>query len=124
MENYIYNFEKLEVWNIAIRLSVNIYRLTNDFPREEKFGIISQLRRASSSISANIAEGTSRISVKDKARFIQISYGSAIEVLNFLILSQELGFMKSEDLVTFRKEISELTNKLNAFHKSILKSTK
>ena len=124
MKDYTYNFEKLEIWNLAIKLSVNIYRLTNNFPKEEKFGITNQLRRASYSISANIAEGTSRFGEKDKARFIQIAFGSAVEVLNFLILSTELGFMNNENLEKLRKDISELTNKLNSFHKSILKISK
>lgn len=124
MDKYTYNFEKLEVWKLAIKLSVNIYKLTEKFPPEEKFGMINQLRRASSSISANIAEGTARISDKDKARFIQIAFSSAIEVLNYLILSKELGFIHPDKLDSFRNDIAELTNKLNAFHKAILKNVK
>ena len=118
--NYKYSFEKLEIWILAIDLSVKVYKITKDFPSEEKFGLISQLRRAANSVSANIAEGMSRSSMKDRARFMQIAYGSAIEVLSHLILANRLGFMASKQLADSRTQISELTNKINAFHKSIL----
>ncbi len=115
---YTYNFEKLDIWKISMDLAVSVYKITDDFPRSEKFGLINQLRRASSSVSANIAEGMSR-GGKDRARFIQIAFGSSIEVLNFLILSEKVGFINSEILETFRLQILALTNKLNAFHKQI-----
>lgn len=118
MKEYTYNFEKLDIWKISVELAVGIYQLTENFPNSEKFGIVNQLRRASSSISANIAEGMSR-GGKDKARFIQIAFGSSIEVLNFLILSEKVGFINQETLKEFRMRILELTNKLNAFHKQI-----
>ena len=92
-----YNFEKLEIWKLAIQLAVNVYKTTKKFPASEKFGLVSQLRRSSSSISSNIAEGVSRFSTKDKARFIEIAYGSTIEVLNHFILSKELEFIDQEE---------------------------
>jgi len=115
---YTYNFEKLEVWKIAMELAVRVYKLTDEFPSSEKFGIINQLRRASTSVSANIAEGMTR-GGKDKARFIQVAFGSTIEVLNFLILSEKVGYISTETLENFRVQILELTNKLNSFHKQI-----
>lgn len=115
---YIYNFEKLEIWKLAIDLSVVIYKTTELFPVEERYGLTSQLKRASSSISANIAEGLSR-GGKDSARFIQIAFGSTIEVLNHLILSNKIGYISDETLGNYRKSILELTNKLNSFHKQI-----
>ena len=119
MLTFEYSFEKLDIWQLAIKLSVEIYKLTNTFPEEEKFGIVSQLRRASNSVSANIAEGVSRFSEKDKRRFIQIAYGSAVEVLSHLILSNKLGLLDDDQLSEVRKIIQELTNKLNSFHNSI-----
>lgn len=101
-----------------MELAVNIYKITDSFPPSEKFGIINQLRRAASSISANIAEGMSRTG-KDKARFVQIAFGSTIEVLNFLILCEKVGYINNETLEIFRIQILELTNKLNSFHKQI-----
>ncbi|MBK8721441.1 MAG: four helix bundle protein [Saprospiraceae bacterium] len=120
MEEYKYNFEKLEIWNLAIDLSVDIYKITTKFPEEEKYGIISQLRRASSSISANIAEGSTRLSDKDKGRFIQIAFGSTIEVLNFLILSARLDYISNEELEYYRINISKLSNKINSYYKFVV----
>jgi four helix bundle protein len=116
---YKYNFEKLEVWELSVELTVKIYELTRKFPSEEKFGITNQLRRASNSVSANIAEGTSRLSKKDRARFIQIAFSSLMEVVNFLIISNRLHFISKEELTNFREQIEKLSNKINAFHKSI-----
>jgi len=90
----IFSFEKLTVWQKARELSSVIYRLTIRFPADERFGLISQMRRCSVSISSNIAEGTSRHSAKDKARFTEISYGSTMELLNQIILSKDLNFIE------------------------------
>ncbi len=78
---YVFSFEKLEVWKESILLVKTIYKLTDNFPSTEKFGLISQLRRASISISSNLAEGTSRNTNKDKAYFSNVAYSSTMEVL-------------------------------------------
>lgn len=83
---YQFYFEKLEVWQNSRKLVKEIYLLTSSFPDNEKFGITNQMRRASTSISANIAEGFSRQSNKEKSRFLNIAFGSTIEIINFLIL--------------------------------------
>ena len=88
---YAYYFEKLEVWQNARVFAKDVYVLTDKFPDNEKFGITNQMRRASLSITANIAEGFSRKSNIEKGRFINIAYGSCIEVINFLILSLDLN---------------------------------
>ena len=75
---HIYSFEKLEVWKLARDLCVYIYKLTNTFPPEEKFGLISQMRRANISIASNIAEGSSRMGKKDQSHFYTISFSSTI----------------------------------------------
>jgi len=72
-EKHLYPFEKLEIWRLSVEIATKIYAITTSFPGEEKFGIISQLRRAATSVSANLAEGASRLSNKDKARFFQIA---------------------------------------------------
>ncbi len=115
----IYPFEKLEFWKLSISLSVKIYDGTKKFPSEEKFGITNQIRRASNSVSANIAEGSSRLSNKDRARFFQIAFSSLMEVLNFLILSERLNFIDPDMLQDYREKIEELANKLNAYHNKI-----
>jgi four helix bundle protein len=118
---YTFSFEKLEVWQLSRKLSVSIYKTTASFPSEEQYGLISQLRRASVSVSSNIAEGNSRFSQKDKAHFFEMSFSSLMEVMNQLIISFDLGFISNETLNIYRKNITELSNKLNALHKSIVK---
>lgn len=114
---YIYSFEKLDVWNEAKEFSINIYELTSLFPENEKFGLTSQLRRASISICSNIAEGSARSTNKDKAHFTTMAYGSAVEILNQLIISKELKFITSDSYASFRVKIESITNKLNALRK-------
>ena len=116
----VFGFEKLNVWQKSRELSFQIYRITETFPLDERFGLISQLRRASISIASNIAEGTGRKSNKDAARFTEIAYGSAIEVLNQCIISNDLGFLNNEDLVKLRNDISHITAMLDGLRKSQL----
>lgn len=113
----IYSFEKLEVWKESISLTKNIYSLTDSFPANENFGLTSQLRRATISITSNLAEGTARKSNKDKAHFITISYSSAMEVLNQLIISKELNYVSEKDYILVRKKLEKITNMLNALRK-------
>ncbi|TDE53827.1 four helix bundle protein [Flavobacterium sp. GT3P67] len=110
---HTYSFEKLEVWNEAKEFTKSIYFLTSTFPDSEKFGLISQLRRASVSICSNIAEGSARSSYKDKAHFTTMAFSSAIEVLNQLILSFELNIIIEDDYLRLRQNIESVTNKLN-----------
>ena len=110
----IYSFEKLEVWQESVVLVKLIYSITEAFPSDEKFGLSSQLRRASISISSNLAEGTSRKTQKDKAHFTTISFSSAMEVLNQLIISKDLGFINDNDYTLAREKIEKITNMLNA----------
>ncbi len=95
---YIFSFEKLEVWVESKEFSKKIYSVTEDFPENEKFGLISQLRRASISICSNIAEDSARKTFKEKAHFSTIAFGSAVEVLNQLILSYELNFLPEKNI--------------------------
>ena len=117
----LYSFEKLEIWKRAKQLSTDIYTLTKHFPEEEKFGITNQLRRSAISVSSNLAEGSTRKTSKDQARFSEIAYGSLMEALNLLILSDELGYITTEVLMNLRKNIDELANMINAYHKSQLR---
>ena len=110
---YIYSFEKLEVWNESKEFTKSIYTLTSTFPDSEKFGLVSQLRRASVSICSNIAEGSARKSFKDKAHFTTMAFSSTVEALNQLISSFELDFIKENDYLKLRQDIESVTNKLN-----------
>ncbi len=105
----IYSFEKLEVWQHARKLAVWIYGMTAKFPKEEKFGLISQMRRAAIGIASNIAEGTSRITSKDQSHFSTISYSSTIELLNDLIISSDLKLLSNNDYEEGRNLIEKQT---------------
>ena len=100
-----FSFEKLNVWQKSKTLAVNIYTITEKFPERERFGLISQIRRASISVSSNIAEGTGRNSTKDKARFTEIAYASLMELLNQLIIAYDLSFITKDKYESFRKDI-------------------
>ena len=110
---YIYSFEKLEVWNEAKEFAKSIYLLTSKFPDSEKFGLVSQLRRASVSICSNVVEGSPRKTYKDKAHFTTMAFGSAVEVINQLILSFDLNFISEFDYNKLREALESITNKLN-----------
>ena len=115
-----YSFEKLKFWNDIRFLVKLIYSLTKTFPEDERYGLISQMRRSAISISSNIAEGTSRTSLKDQAHFSQISYSSLMELLSQIILSVDLGFLKEEDYSQLRLQIESLSRQINALRKSQL----
>jgi four helix bundle protein len=116
-----YSFEKLEVWKKAKDLATKLYAVTSSFPQEEKFGIVSQIRRATVSVASNIAEGSSRTSTKDQAHFSQIAYGSLMEVLCQITIANELSFLSKEDLADCRQNIEEISRMLNSLRKSQLK---
>ena len=112
-----FSFEKLQVWHLAIDLSVSIYGITKEFPTEEKYGLTSQIRRSANSVSANLAEGSARFSNKEKARYFEIAYGSLLETASHLFLAQKLAFLDEESIDSTRPKIEELSNKINALHK-------
>ena len=121
---YEYNFEKLEVWKFSIDFAKKVYEITESFPDIEKFGLISQIRRAVVSISSNVAEGSAKQSLKDQARFTEMAFGSLMELLNQMILSFKLKFIKEKDYIDIRNYIENLSRKLNALKKSQLKRYK
>ena len=105
----VYSFEKLESWQHAKRLAAWTYSITLAFPAEEKFGMVSQMRRAAISIASNLAEGTSRKTAKDQSHFSTISYSSTIELLNNLIIANELKFLTEEMYKQGREMIERQT---------------
>ena len=111
---HIYSFEKLEVWKESIQLAVKTYKITDLFPKDEKFGLISQMRRSSDSVSSNIAEGTARLTNKDKSHFMTMTYSSTLELLSQAIISKELEFISEENYKNIRFEVESITNKINA----------
>ena len=119
--NKINNYYDLKAWQRAYKFTLKVYEVTSDFPAEEKFGLISQIRRASISITANIAEGFSRYYFKDKIRFYYQARGSLSEVQSFLLVSRGLNILESsfcEELVNHADEVKRL---INGIKKSIQK---
>ena len=114
-KNKIQSFTDLEVWKEAHKLVLTIYQLTKDFPKEELFGLVSQMRRAAVSITSNIAEGFSRFSYKEKTQFYSMSHGSLTELQNQILIAKDVGYLGLEN---FRKlsDQSVIVHKLlNAF---------
>lgn len=106
---YHFAFEKLEVWQEARKLVKEIYILTRQFPADEKFGLTSQIRTSAVSVCANLAEGCTRKSYKEQMHFSSIAYGSLIELLSHLILSEDLSFIQKQELEKLRSEIQPLS---------------
>lgn len=121
---YTYGFEKLNIWKDSILFAKDIYKITETFPNTEKFGLVSQMRRAVVSIPSNIAEGSAKQSLKYQARFTEISKGSLFEVLNQVIIAYELKFINEEDYLKIREKIDSLNKKLKAFENSQIKRYK
>jgi four helix bundle protein len=113
----IKSFEQLVAWQKAQDLAVMVYKLTKNFPNEEQFALTNQLRRASTSVSANIAEGFGRVTSKDKLHFYAMSYGSLLEVKNFIYLSERLDYLKDTDGIIIL--ITDCQKLLNALTRSI-----
>lgn len=118
---HTYNFEKLDVWEKSRKLVVKIYKLTKDFPIDEKYGMVSQMRRAAVSICSNIAEGSGRTTSKDQSRFYTNVYSSLLELLNQVLIAEELGWVNSNEVLAFRKMAEEVSNKINALRNAALK---
>ena len=108
------DFHNLLIWKRSHQLTLDIYKLSQSFPKDELFGLTSQIRRAISSVATNIAEGCGRDSNKDFAHFLQISIGSASEVEYELLLAHDLKYINSE-------EYERLTNEVVAIRKMIIK---
>ena len=114
------NFKKLAVWEKSHHLTLEVYKLTAHFPKEETYGLTSQLRRASSSIPANIAEGSGRGGSKEMAQFLRIAQGSAHEVEYHLLLARDLDFIKSESHVQLEEKIIEIQRMLAGLLSTVL----
>lgn len=116
------DFRNLAVWEKSHHLTLVVYYVTKTFPVDERFGLTSQLRRATASIPANIAEGCGKNTDPDFSRFLQIAFGSACEVEYHLILSKDLGYLEAEsysfaintDLITVKKMLAALITKIRA----------
>lgn len=117
----MFKFEKLNVWQKAVEYAELIYELTRTFPAEEKFGLMSQLRRSAVSVSSNIAEGSSCSSDSALARFIEIAYGSLFESVSELKIAKRQKFLNDKMFEMAYKKAENLAKMLSGFRRRIKK---
>jgi four helix bundle protein len=115
----MFNFEKLEVWRKAIEFADQVYALTRSFPENERFGLTNQMRRAAVSISSNIAEGSSRSSKPDFARFTQVATGSIFKVVSQDTIARRQGFLADEAFSRLYAAAEEQSKMLSGLKKSL-----
>ncbi len=118
-KEYVYSFEKLEVWNDARELVKITYKNTSKFPNYEIYGLSSQMRRAAISISSNIAEGSGRTSKKDQAHFYQIAFSSLLELLSQYYVAFDLEYTNADAVSSAKSQLLKVSNKINALRKTI-----
>ena len=121
---YLYAFERLDVWQVSRTFVKDIYVLLQTFPDFEAYNITSQIRRAAVSVSLNIAEGSTRNSLKEQSRFTEIAYGSLLEVYCSLLLAKDLNYIREDDFRNVSDKVKELSNKLNALKNSQARRSK
>lgn len=115
-----FSFESVVAWQKAHSFTLLVYRLTREFPKEELFGLVSQLRRAAISIEANIAEGYKKLSKADKLRFLNISEGSLAECRNYIILARDLEYIDEKQYVELYFALEEASKLLTSYCKGII----
>ena len=116
----MFSFERLDVWQKAIDFADLVYKITRVFPNDERFGLTSQMRRAAVSISSNIAEGSSRFSKVDFARFLEIATGSVFEVVSQSFISRREGFLNEIDFGRLYAAAEEQGRMLSRLRNSVL----
>ena len=115
------NFRELEVWKQSMQFVTKVYAVTEQFPKDEKYGLISQMNRSAVSVPANIAEGCSRKTAIDFARFLEIAIGSSFELETYLEIAFQLQFIQKETYDILLPELSVIQKRVNALRESILK---
>ena len=113
-EKKVNSYQDFIVWQKATKLAIRTYKITQKFPAEEKYGLVSQLRRAAVSIPSNIAEGYRRAYPKEWAQFLRIAYGSGSEMETQFYISKELGYISQKDYLDVMDEMSEVMKIINA----------
>lgn len=109
------DYKKLTVWEKSYTFGIAVYKITNTFPKEEIYGLTSQIRRSAISIPSNIAEGARRSTEKDFRSFLYISYGSGAELEVQIMFAKDLGYISKEESIKLLDELSEIMKMLNAF---------
>lgn len=119
----IKSFTDLDAWKEGYKLALLIYQITRDFPKNEMFGLVSQMRRCSVSITSNIAEGFSRDTRKDKARFYSISQGSVTELQSQLLIARGIGYIKRESFEPIARKAVKVHKIITGLKKGTLNNS-
>jgi four helix bundle protein len=106
------DFKKYDIWQLSHELTLEVYKITNRFPKEEMYGLTSQIRRASSSIPTNISEGCGRNSDAEFNQFLNIALGSALETEYLLILSKDLAYIKDDVFLNMEGKVNTIKSKI------------
>jgi len=115
----MHKFKELKVWQKSVELATNVYKLTNTYPSEEKFGLISQMRRCVVAIASNIAEGAGRNTKKDFSNFLSMAYASCCELNTQLVISQNLNYITQHQLKEMEDWIDEIQKMIFNLKKSL-----
>lgn len=115
----MHNYKELKVWQKSIDLTIELYKVLSGFPADERFGLISQIKRASVSIPSNIAEGAGRSSGKESKHFLSISLGSSFEIETQIIVANKLGLLDNDKMEIITSKISEIQKMIYTLERSI-----
>ena len=113
------NYKELKVWQKSYKLCLDVYKRTGSFPKEEIYGLVSQIRRSAVSVPSNIAEGYGRKTTADYTRFLYIAYGSLCELETQIMLSNDLRYLDQVNLKSLRADLSEVERMLKALIRSL-----
>jgi four helix bundle protein len=115
----MFNFERLEIWQKSVAFANQVYQMTRHFPADERFGLTNQMRRASVSVSSNIAEGSSRTSRVEHARFLEIAVGSLFEVITQASIASSQGFLTHQQYTHLYQSAEEQSRMLSGLRRSL-----
>lgn len=113
------DFRNIKAWEKSHQLALATYKATKDFPSDERFGLISQMRRAATSVPTNIAEGCGRDTDKELAYFLRVAAGSASELEYLFLAANDLGYLKADNYAALNEQVNEVKKMLNGFLKSL-----
>jgi four helix bundle protein len=116
---HLQSYRDLRVWNTAVQLTIEVYKVTESFPLSERFGLTSQLRRAALSVASNIAEGHARSTRGEYRNFVSIARGSAIEIEVQLFLAEQLGYVQSPTLIKAREHCDSISRMLTNLKRAL-----
>jgi four helix bundle protein len=123
MDKYIKTHKDLDVWKISIELVTNVYSFLKGYPKDEMFGLVSQIKRSAISVPSNIAEGAGRSHIKEYIQFLNIAQGSLSELETQLIISHNLGYLNKLEIEEISKKMSLIRNKIKGLIKTLRHKT-